>query len=48
MFTVRGRRQDVSRGASDLRIEVGRLAVAIANQKASDILQLAPGHLHRQ
>ncbi len=40
--TVRGRRQDVSRGASDLQIEVGQLSV-IANQKASDILQLAPG-----
>jgi iron complex outermembrane receptor protein len=40
--TVRGRRQEASRGASDLRIEVGQLAV-IAAQKPSDILQLAPG-----
>jgi TonB family protein len=40
--SVRGRRQEASRGASDLQIEVGQLAV-IANQKASDILQLAPG-----
>ncbi len=41
--TVRGRRQaEPNRGASDLEIEVGQLAV-IANQKASDILQLAPG-----
>ena len=40
--TVRGRRQEASRGASDLEIQVGQLAV-IANQKASDILQLAPG-----
>ena len=40
---VRGRRQqEPNRGASDLEIEVGQLAV-IANQKASDILQLAPG-----
>lgn len=40
--SVRGRRQEPNRGASDLQIEVGQLAV-IANQKASDILQLAPG-----
>ena len=41
--SVRGRRQqEPNRGASDLEIEVGQLAV-IANQKASDILQLAPG-----
>ena len=40
--TVRGRRQEPNRGASDLQIEVGQLAV-IANQKPSDILQLAPG-----
>ena len=41
--TVRGRRQqEPNRGASDLEIEVGQLAI-IANQKASDILQLAPG-----
>jgi iron complex outermembrane recepter protein len=40
--TVRGRRQEASRGASDLQIAVGQLAV-IANQKPSDILQLAPG-----
>ena len=41
--SVRGRRQqEANRGASDLEIEVGQLAV-IANQKASDILQLAPG-----
>ncbi|HVT06534.1 MAG TPA: TonB family protein [Polyangia bacterium] len=40
--TVRGRRQEANRGASDLEIQVGQLAV-IANQKASDILQLAPG-----
>ena len=40
--TVRGRRQEANRGASDLQIEVGQLSV-IANQKASDILQLAPG-----
>ncbi len=40
--TVRGRRQEANRGASDLEIQVGQLAV-IANQNASDILQLAPG-----
>ena len=40
--SVRGRRQEPNRGASDLQIEVGQLAV-IANQKPSDILQLAPG-----
>ena len=40
--TVRGRRQAASHGASDMEINVGQLAV-IANQKPSDILQLAPG-----
>jgi iron complex outermembrane recepter protein len=39
---VRGRREPPSRGASDLQIEVGQLAV-IANQSPSEILQLAPG-----
>jgi len=40
--TVRGRREAASHGASDFEITVGHLAV-IANQKPSDILQLAPG-----
>ncbi|HZL17226.1 MAG TPA: TonB family protein [Polyangia bacterium] len=40
--TVRGRRQASSHGASDVEIDVGQLA-AIAGQKPSDLLQLAPG-----
>ncbi len=40
--SVRGAQRKVNRGGSDFEIQVGQLAV-IASQKASDILQLAPG-----
>jgi hypothetical protein len=40
--SVRGAQRKLSRGGSDFEIQIGQLSI-IANQKPSDILQLAPG-----